>query len=309
MSFLINPFIYRVLPNFSGVGLTRIWSLFKTSEATINYCIEISRNGLTTTANTRYVFYDDDGEISRDSKVSNTTTPTAEDLGTFMDAGVGTDDFMITDWYCQITAFRLFINSAATGAPYIAIDTALLTKNGRIYVNFRGTANCYFDSFTGAGVSELDDGNSCSITTVSHNDDSNAIGTILSSNTLVGTSNAARITLYNDTRTNKAHSQIRNTGGTSYVVSLDSQQNSTNQKRISQTLSSTTLTGYYNATAQADVETITGSWVNDNLQVGTQNDGAQLLTGGVQFIGIHNSGISSGTVTTLDGKLNDYFSF
>lgn len=292
------------LPDYSGLGLSRIWALFKTSEATIDYCMLISRNGSETAGQTRYVFWDSNGKISTTSQVSTTTTPNeSTTLQGWFDAGVGTDDYMVLYWFCQKTGvFVHWQGSATTAAPLLAENATLKTVSGETYIDFDGATDCYFWRSVG-GISQLDSGNSFYIATLSHNDTVSGVGTILCSNLNSTTSNDSRILQFNDSRTNKVCSIIKNTSGTQWNADLDSQQNSTDQKRIITSLDGTTLTSYFNGTAQTDTETISGSWVNDNLMFGAQRGGASLLTGGMWFVGIGGAAITGGQVTSLDAKL------
>lgn len=294
------------LPDFSGFNITELFSVFKTSEATSDLCFRIYRNGVDTA---RYVFYDAGGEISATSQVSTTTTADeATTLQDLFDSGTGTDFYTISEWYCQITGAKLDNSGTLLNAPRLAENTTINTTNSKPAVKFTGATDCYFDKNAG-GFSSLDTGNSFSISTVSNNSSSSSLGVVVSNNRTIATSNDSRIAQYNDRGVNKYVSLIRNTGGTNYLRSVNSVHNNASQKRLTTVLSGTTKSNYFNASVQTSTATITGSWVNDNFSIGAQRVGATLLTGNVQFVAVHSVAVSSGNVTSLDGKLNDYFIF
>ena len=111
---------------------------WETSEATIDYCIAIkgSNNNYT---NQRFVFFDDNGEVSLDSKVSTTSTPTSTTLQDYInDTLVGTTMY-VSRIYCQITGHRFDIDFANDfHAKLWDSSNGLSTKNGKVSVKFLG---------------------------------------------------------------------------------------------------------------------------------------------------------------------------
>jgi hypothetical protein len=109
-----------ILPDFTGYGLTRLFALFKPIQATINYPIKIHD---AVGNRDLYVFFDTNNEISLDSPLSVTTTPTSEVLG---DLVVGTVNIEVISIFCIISGIE------CTGdGGFIVINGELVTDEGK----------------------------------------------------------------------------------------------------------------------------------------------------------------------------------
>lgn len=303
MSFLINPYSFAGFtpPDFSGYNLTRIYATFKTSEATIDYALKIENSD---GSDSRYVFFDEAGEISSTSKISTTTTPHAtQDVQYWVDNLMSGTAAYVSSIFCQITAHELSQGTSASANIYNTTG-GYVTKNGKPAIRLNG-----IDGFYGTALSELNDGNSYTVNSVTSQVGAvgTEVGLVFATNQNTGPSNAARQTMLNDNRSAKTLAFFRNTTPTNYTVSLDSPNPTTNQKRLGITLSGTTLTGYYNGSSQTDVETIAGTQGNLEFILGSQ--GAAHLDGQFQFLGIHDSALSGANMSNFDSVLDEYFSF
>lgn len=110
-------------PDFSQFGMTRLFAFFKPNQATIDYALKIYDS---VGDRTLYVFFDDNKEISLDSPLSTTTTPTSEVLG---DLVIGSVNIEATSIFCLISGVEA--TRTAFGA-YLVLNGVLCTRNGRV---------------------------------------------------------------------------------------------------------------------------------------------------------------------------------
>ncbi len=298
---IINSYIHSSLLDFSGWNLTHIWSLFKTSEATIPYCLKVAPSGNTSDPDYKYWFYDNNGEISVSSQVSTTTTADESTTVQEMFDGAGSLNWHIEHWYDQITATSV-VWAAGGSAPRIAEANIITTKNSKQSVKYVSAG-----SSSASGVSTLDSGNDWSVTSVTNNDGGTAQGIVMATNK---TDTSDYFTMTNDNRTNKDLSILKDNVGTTIRADDSSQHNTSNQKRLTTTMdASANMQAYYNGSAAdaVDASSQTG-YTNDGLAIGHVGTAA-VLTGNVQFIGLHNIILTGTNVTDLDALLDTYFSF
>tara|TARA_R110000772_G_scaffold83493_6_gene176619 strand:- start:1776 stop:2708 length:933 start_codon:yes stop_codon:yes gene_type:complete len=310
MSFLINPYVFSGFTpiDFSGLSLTHLWSIFKTSEATITYCCRVTHQA--GSGSYRYVFYDSNGEISLSgSQISTTTTPNeSTTLQDHIDTIGGSPNLHVVGWYDQIGAVNLALpgGTSETQLPKLVASGVLVTKNSKTAIDFfTGLTN---ELEVGSGISQLDKGNDFSISSVASSSQL-ATQTILISSKDVSSAPNNRFELAIDTSTSKLISTLKE-GGTANTAVYIAQENNTNQKRLVLTKDDNVeILGYLDDNLEDTTAIGTGVYTNDQFRVGANFAGNLKYEGEVQFIAIHNAVLTGANVTTLDGKLNDYFSF
>ena len=308
MSFLINPYIYNAFVpiDFSGLNLTRIWALFKTSEATVNYGLEIARD--LSGVDIKTVFYDTNGDISGNSPTgADISTPSATDtLQDFIDL-FPASTIRVTKIYCQITGLAL--QEGGTTAPRIYDGSTLNLTNSKLDMVFRDAASGYLRTAT--VLTEMDSGDDFSVSAVANVDATSTSATpVLTINRNDTSNNNAAHTLFIDRDTSKRIGRYRTTAPVNVFNDYTAQQTTAAQRRLVSTVEGTVeMKGYYNGTLH-DTDAVTGTFDNAGLTVGcNSDDSGGRLKGGIQFIGIHDVHITGTQVTTLDARLDDYFSF
>ena len=311
---MINSYRYSapvILPDLSGLNITRLFSLVKTQQATTNLCIAIVNSAAS--ASFRYVFFDALGQISSSSPLSTTTTDNeGTTLQDFFDATGSTTDMLVVRWYCQITATAVDNASLNINAPVIAESRVILTKNGMPCIKFTGGSQSYFNRrFVTTPFPALDSGNDFTLTTISALAVATEAYTLISNTRNSLLSNDSRINLNNNgTIGNKLVGFIRNLANTiNILIDSDLVLTTTDQKRQSLTYDGADFKLYYNSNVQADVEPFTSDWENNDFRIGAQRNAPTVFKGSAQFIAVHDAGLTGAQVTTLDGKLNDIFSF
>lgn len=291
--------------DFAPYSPTRIFSLFKTNQATINYPVRISRNG-NTGAEQKYVFFDECNIVSLNSQVSSTTTANeSTTLQEFIDAGVSTDDYNVTNLYCQITQLDLAALSTLSGAPFLAENAATYFKNLMPSIKFRGTTTSVL---RGANLSELDDTNDFSIATVTSAGALSDADIIFTTNTTDATPFSRHSHVNRGDITNTAI--IRNTSGVDFVLDLTAVQNTTNQKELATTLDyGTEFKGYYAGVLQ-DTESITSvGFTNNTFDIGAGMSQSFPFLGQFQFLMVSDTIWSSTKVSSLRYFLNRIFKY
>lgn len=133
-----RPLLLNSLPDFSGFSFYNILALWAVDGYVVNHPIKVRvHDGVMYTSNEHYVFFDANNEISLDSKVSETTTPTAISLGDL----VGSDSADVTTWIDirQGEVLSLVAVSGTTvGKAEIISSGSLVTKAGKPGVRMNG---------------------------------------------------------------------------------------------------------------------------------------------------------------------------
>ncbi len=243
-----------------------------------------------------YVFFDGD-EITLSSLVGVTDdTPSAVTLSTW----IGSGDATCSIWLAMNnlnTVDRVAVQPVSGEQPIFINSGVIVTKNGKTALDFTSTKRLLkADPFT-----ELDSGNSFTILTVSSNEALNTNGGIVNNTN----TSSNRFTLFNDSRSNKVMSLIQTASGT-FLTNLISQQNSTDQKLISVTVSPTEMDSYFNGVFQADVSWL-GSYTNDAFVIGVNVAGNTPLNGTIQFVSVYDTDRTS-DISDIQTEINDFYS-
>lgn len=287
-----------VLPDISGYSISHLFSMFKTQQSTRNYCLQGRLwNGSTVISGAYYVFFDTNGKISLDSKVSATTTPTSTSLG----ALCGSNGFTIILLIDHIAGEQL--SYTGTGGGALLVDSGTLcTENGEACLTFDGT-----EYFVGTSLSELDDTEDFSIGSVSVNGTTNTLCSVVS-NSDSGSGAVDRIEQYNDRRTNKRIAVYRNDATTTYENTYSATQDVGTPKRLVTTFESgVEMKSYYNTTLQ-DTDAISGACDNDAFSIGGRNN-SNILSGNWQCTHIHTVVSDSTAISGFDTILGDCLNF
>ncbi len=306
MSFLINPYSFGSTPppsapDFSGLNITRMFGVFKTSLTTIDYPFEITRNTGDTT--TYRVHWDSNNKISGDSPIYEGDTDTGDTLS---DLASDFPTWDVVVLYCHITGIALDDGALATrrGNCHLIESNTINALNGECAMKFDAEEGLVY----GLSISELDNGNSFTVYAVGNSENATKQGTFLSNSTNSATSNDSRFIGYFDRRTQKRAGILVNTSGTLQTADLTAQNNSNAQRRIAITVDGSDIISYQNNTLQSTTS-ITGSWVNDNLRVGTQRNDEGELEGHIQCIIVCDSALNSTDLSDLDGRVDAILNF
>lgn len=293
MSYLINPHRFG--------GTTTVYddarAVYSTLQMFDNWTNAVVSLRRSSDDDTTYVFFDTNGEITTSSFIGTATTPTGTTLGTW----IGSDNGYVRGWVSQNSSntydsaddLQQLSNSVQ---PMIVSAGVVNLKNGQAQIDFSGgTKNM---GLVG-GFSELDTGNDYTIYTISHNDTSSNLAGILSSSE----TNSTRMVMYNDRSASKGLANIND--GSSHIISLASQVNSSNQRlQTSQVDSAKNIDGWYNGTAVTGT-TYSGSYTNDIFRLGLQNGSSSPLTGGIQLVIIYAA--SDTDATAIHSDINNKF--
>lgn len=292
--------------DFSGYSITNLFSLVKTNLAAIDYYAKIVKNG--SVSPIRYTFYDANGIGTVNGQISSTTTPNeATTVQNYFNAGAGTDDYQYSDFYCQLTGTAfMHVSGSLSNAPYFAENATQIIRNDIPAIYFRGLSNGFLHK--GSGFSALNTGNNFTINIVSTNESAGSAGVVFSNSINPAISNDSRIVL-NNHRGNATGGLIRNTLGTNFLADLDTTYNTSNQKVLTLRFKDGVLSVFYNGVWQSDEEVVTGSWENLEALLGAQRNNAGLLLGTIQWVSIHNAGLSNAVITELVNKIKTVFNF
>ena len=304
---LLNPYIYESssdTPDLSGKDITRVYGLWKTNLATIDYAIQV--HDTAGTPNVRYVFFDNNDKISLDSKVSTNTTPTTDSLQDFIDDDMSGTVLYIRTLYCQVTGHALTSPSFLTLTAKIYDTTnGLVEKNGTCGIEFLEAS--YIE---GSAITEMDSGNDFTTYSVASIDSSQSgdIGIVM----INVNSGSSRYFVSLDKGTTKFISNYRNTAGTNFLTTYISQQTTEDQRRIAVTVDRTTdeTKAYYNTTLQQTVTSLTGTFTNNTFRLGASLDGTSFKWKGIfQMFIVCDESHSSSTVTDVDTELDKFYNF
>jgi len=273
-----------------------VYSLRKVFKWT-NAVIQLRRTSDNATTS---VYFDSNGEISLNSFIGDETTPTTTTLGTW----IGSNSATVRRWY-KMTADNISTNEylsaiSASIQPLFINSGVINTKNGKPTINFDGVDD-YFQLNTGS-FSELDSGKLHSIISVSHNNTSNSIGGILTTNSI----DVSRYQLVNDRRAAKRASFVDTFGVPVQGADLINQQDNSNQRILSSVFSSgSILSSYYNSVLQNTIIT-TISYQNTSFDVGVQFLQLTPLNGGIQELILYPSDKTS-NLSEIHADINDYY--
>lgn len=256
-----------------------------------------------------YVFFDGasaQSTITTSSYISTTsaTTPDTTTLATW----VGSDNATVTKWIAQLpsgvydSAYEI---GGASNLPDFISSGSIINENALPTVDFTSTLKTLVNA---SGFSEMDDGNDFTIATVSTNDASANVGTIINtSNT--GTN---RFLIQHDRRTtggNYILSAIITTGGT-YRADLTTADGTATQRSYIVTADGTSkeMKGYRDGTLN-DTVTWTSTYDNGYVRVGSNKSNATPLNGNIQEILVFTDKKAGGDITDLDDNIRTYYGF
>ena len=252
----------------------------------------------------KWVFFDGD-TVTLNSLVGDSrTVASATNLGTWIGSNTG----YAVEWIGQISTgldtdkilSSGFVSGGGSDNPTFINSGVIVLKNGLPTIDFTS----FIKKMEHIKLDELDSGNSFTILTNSHSISSNIFSAILT--TTESAIDVNRFTIYNDRSTNKLISSIRNTSAAVFQCNLLVQQNTENQKLITNVVTSSELKGYYNSTFQEN-QSWSGNYVNNKLVVGVQLLSAADLDGGIQEIIIFPSD-KTADLSGLHADINSYYS-
>lgn len=281
--------------DFSGLNITDIYSVLKSNLATIDYFCKIIKSDLT--GSEYYVFYENNDEVTMNSKVSTSLVPSATTLG---DLTAGST-WNVVSFYGQITGHEMVQSGNAIAT--LVQNGVLNTKNGKASIQFKNVQDGCYEGFK---VSTIDSNVNHSISSVFASDASETVGVILT------TSNTStyRLQLYMDKRVGKLISFIKDLVGTTISSNYLAQQDNNNQKRLVVTVDpQVEFKSYYNSVLQ-DTDAFTSTYTNDILRVGAGTSRTTAFSNGhFQFLSFSDNTLNQTQVNDLDTKLNNFFTF
>tara|TARA_R110000803_G_scaffold69058_1_gene131199 strand:+ start:3954 stop:4802 length:849 start_codon:yes stop_codon:yes gene_type:complete len=252
----------------------------------------------------KYVFFDTNGEISLTSFTGNTpTVASAVTLATW----VGANNAQVAIWEGltpnnTIDTNLSVVQGTAGNQPTFITAGVIEVKNSLVAIDFLNSSRYLSAS---GGNPDLNDGNSYTILTVTATDDSTTNNVIL--NTRLASGGVSdRFVIYNDRRTNKLQSVIKNSLGTNQIQTYTAQENTANQKLQTVIGTPTNLKGYYNGTLQQNVA-VTDTYTNDTTQIGIDRGTSNPFDGTMQEIIIFPTDKTSDLVA-LHAEINAYYS-
>ncbi len=294
------------IPDFSGFNITKMWTTFKSSEATVNHYARISRNGLETAGNIMYAFYDQYAIPSMDGQVSSTTTEDEDTtLREWLLSGSLSDDYYIHSYYCQITGDEIEHQSGSlTSAPYFVQNNNLKTRNLTPALKFQGIANSFLDR---TALPELANGEDFTVITITQQSVGTNTYVILNTRTSTGGTNS-RFMHFN--RGDNANAVLfRNTGSTSYVGTLLATNTSTDQRELINTAENAVELKTYLTGVLQDTDVITGDFDNQTFMVGSGPSGTFLFDGMYQGTIVCDAILDQTAITNIGVKLASVFQY
>lgn len=287
VSIVDDPVINNIIPNFSGLNITRMYFPIKTDLATANNFASLKRFS------------------STDNPTVTFGTDNAPDF-----SSVGAFNWFYDKIMCQITAHEISAyNTGAAEADQFCkaydASTGVVTKNGVAAYSFLG----YYDGSASGGVqgtalSELASGNDFTITLIVSNNQAleNPAGL---STSLTG---SERATVF-CSRANDSAGFIR-ASATNHTAVLDAITNSGDARLLNFVVNGTTglMEIYLNNTLQTDTGTYTGTYTNDVFRLGADNNQNFVLDGDIIGVIISNAALNSSQVSDLNGRINSRIS-
>lgn len=242
----------------------------------------------------RYVFFDDNGEISLDSKVATSpTTPSSQSLGDWVGVGSATVRALVRQaegiGYIALDNLQ---QGTISLQPSFVVNGVINTKNGKPSINF--TATNYLQKAT--RFIQLDSGNDFTAISISSNDISNNLGGIFSNSLNSGNSYSQ----VNDRRVNNLISLI-NTVQCNSIIQHDVD----SQKLITSVIKQGEQIGYYNGVFQEN-ESWVDPYINDGIKFGILRANAAPLTGSIQELILFPSD-KTPDLTGIHTDINSYY--
>jgi hypothetical protein len=304
--YLGDELIFSLYPDFSGLNMTDMWSLFKTSESAYDYFMIINRTD--GTVDVRVVWFDSEGKFSDDSPVGtydNSDTVAQQPDPTTTIGAIKSDDWSMIGLWSQIQKKRILVNNTTTNVThYPVIESGeIITNpdNGQPAVLMSSVQEARFNTDQ---YDELDSGNDWSVLSIVSPDISDSTDRygLWASAAYQSTS---YFNAYVDMRSNNiAFYTVKDSVGV--TGNYTNRQNTTGLKRILTTGNSSKVYNQYvdnslEATASTDVST---DYTNDTWRMfGVTNFTIDRLEGYWQGYTIHDAELTSTQRTNLDAAV------
>ena len=219
---------------------------------------------------------------------------------------IGSNDAFVRSW-AKIRFSGVFVNNdklvqgTNSRQPQFINNGVINTKNGKPTIIFDGVDD-YMSKITGF-YSQLNSGNAFTVINISYNDVSLNYGIVYS--TQLSSSN--RYLSGVDRRTSVSRISVVGVTTTSELITTDLiiPDNTNNQRLISDTMNNKTLSSYYNSVFQSQ-DTYTGDYLNSSFIVGTDNQGANNIQGGIQEIIMYPSD-KTADLDAIHTDINNYY--
>lgn len=286
--------------DLDGFGLVHDFSFLKSSKSMVNYCaLFIGWTGSTNQGGAFYVYFDDNNELSMNSKVGTISAPSSETLQQRYDS---------TGWNYMCTHIICNITSHAVAMPnnYIMEGGVLNTLKGKPAIKCRGLSGS-----SGNPVSALDYTNDHTVHAIgSSNMDAANAGFVSTVQNYTGVP-FSRYEVVMQRSTTARITVLRSSAATTYQGNYITQQNHGDQRRLSASYESgVEMNVYFNTVHQETVALLaTTEYVNTALIFATAPDSGNKLDGYFQAVRIRSDKSVALDVTALDSRLNDYYNF
>lgn len=285
--------------DISGNNITRLYTTFKTQQATIDYACDIRGFvGATSQGGVYRVHFDKDCVVSPKSRVVNTSNPTDVDtLQGLIDTG---RDYYVVNMFCQITGHIV---------PFGNGQAVSLVKSSTI--NVRDTKPAYvFEDITigigqGNAISELNPANDWSVYVAAYSESATGVQCIFSTRgTDVATDD--RVVMYMGRAASALAGNYVNTSGTTHVLNYISQQDNANlKKQIIKHESGVDVEAVLDGVSQETLA-ITGTYTNEFFKIGAQQGASGAFIGAVTFIAVCDDVITPTQGTNIDTIVDNY---
>jgi hypothetical protein len=258
-----------------------------------------------------YVFYDTLATITEfsPSNIAGLSLWLKADAGVLDDGGAAAiNNDSVGTWQDQ--SGNGFHVSQDTSGYYPVYKTGIV--NGQPVIRFTSTSDTVLSHLSRPSPLTALDAADFTIFVVFANTNDEENGTLISTkDSADGTEN--RVAMLADSRSaNKVNTLIK-ASGTAYIATNDSDQG-TSFRLSAAKLDGATLTAYHNGTAQADTETISGTWTNEFFRIGAQyynslagNVYSVPLSGDIAEIIIYDSALSDPDRQSVESYLNSKY--
>ena len=250
-----------------------------------------------------WVFFDGDDindTITLSSFIStgSSSIPSTTTLGDW----IGANDAYVRNFHA-IKGDNILDSDMRLIQPQLSSQPKFIT--GGVIESFNGKPAIDFlsvDQIMSADINtDLDNGNSFTIASVSQNPDTNTIDSILTSGT---NASGLRFDHVNDRRTNKVISNIKTADG-AFLSTNISQQDISNQKLLTSIVENNNLKGYYNGVFQSTIA-YTDTYLNTSFTVGRSSDRLTYMTGHFQELIVFPSDITE-ILPNIHEEINLYY--
>lgn len=277
-------------PDFTGYNMTRLFSFFKPAQATIDYAMIIYDS---VGARSLYVFFDNKNEISLNSPLSVTTTPTSEVLG---DLVIGTINIEATSVFCLISGLQL---SKTTFGAYLVENGVLCTRSGRTCLRIPPST---VGGFVGSALSELNN----SFTSLAKHYNANVIGFNWGSIIQASTSTFATYRHWRP-KDDAASALFYRGGSTNYVINSIGTASDQSINTIGAVNKNVEMS-YYENGSLLDTLAISGNLSNNsNFVIAKRYSESIGFNGDIQLVGISTDVFDATKANDFNTILNKYF--